>query len=208
MPSNSLFISAHRTRQFRVCWRDRPRQTLLKSSLQPVLLPVEGGSDLIEGRSRAVDVLNAVHDDAFQRCTHPSSLVKHESIAKLRDRPTDHTIRGKKRKEGDNTAALPCIHTCGDEDPGRVEAHVVDPKVLKLGPAVRNARVALGGVAGRVVQRHAVEVCDADDDLERVAQAAAAGDGHGRREAQRAPRDLRARIDSSAFFSFFLCIPV
>lgn len=80
--------------------------------------------------------------------------------------------------------------TCRDDDPRRVEAHVVDPEILELRATVHDVPKALRGVTGRIVQRDAVQMGDADDDLERVAQAAAVGDGHGGSEAQRAPYGL------------------
>lgn len=80
--------------------------------------------------------------------------------------------------------------TCWDDDPRRVEAHVVDPEILKLRAAVRDAPKTLRGVAGCIVQRDAVQMGDADDDLEWVAQAASPGDGDGGGEAQRAPYGL------------------
>lgn len=73
--------------------------------------------------------------------------------------------------------------TCRNDNPRRIEPNEVPSEVLQLRAAVRDAVELLLDEAGEVVQRHAVEVRHAHDDLERVAQASSAGGGDGGREA-------------------------
>lgn len=93
-------------------------------------------------------------------------------------------LKEKKQKTHDNTKRT---LTSRHDDPGKVEADVVDPKVQKLGPAVRAAGEVRLDQARRVVQRYAVEVRHAHDDLERVAEVRGRGDARGAEEGDGAP---------------------
>lgn len=76
------------------------------------------------------------------------------------------------------------------EEPGCIEADVVDPEVEKLGPAVRDAAEAVIGPVGAVVEQDAVEMGHADEDLEEVAAGRAEEDGEGGEEREGAPSKL------------------
>jgi len=85
--------------------------------------------------------------------------------------------------------------TSGNNDPRSIASDEVPPKVLRFRAAVRGAVELALGEAGRVVERHAVKMRHAHDDLERVAETAGAGDREGGREAERAPYCLHALLN-------------
>lgn len=80
--------------------------------------------------------------------------------------------------------------TAGNGHPRRVESDIVHPKVQKLRPAMHRSYHGPLRQARGIIQRHAVEVADAHDDLERVAQSALRRGSYHDGPAQRAPDHL------------------
>lgn len=77
----------------------------------------------------------------------------------------------------------------GDDDPEGVAQEVVGPEIVVLGPAVVFLVHEHGEGAGGVVQDVAIDLADADDELERVAQGVAGHDGVGDEEGDGAPEE-------------------
>lgn len=77
----------------------------------------------------------------------------------------------------------------GDDDPEEVAEEVVGPEVKGLGAAVLDALDDDGVGGGGVVEDVAVELAEADDELQGVAQGGAGDDAPGADEGEGAPED-------------------
>lgn len=89
-----------------------------------------------------------------------------------------------------------CRLTTGDDNPYCVHENVVEPEVVRLGPAIRKALVVVVKHARREVQHIAVDLSKGDEGLEWVSHRVVDGD-HVRDEVgEGAPADLEAQPTS------------
>jgi hypothetical protein len=80
--------------------------------------------------------------------------------------------------------------TAREHHPDEVHEEIVAPEVQELGARVRDLRVVVVEHAGCVVEDQAVDLADADDDLERVSEGVRVCDEEGYDEADGAPGEL------------------
>lgn len=88
------------------------------------------------------------------------------------------------------------IHTIeeeveGQNNPGEIEADVVDPVVEELGAGVGDAGELVVEIVGEVVEGYAVEVGGAEDGLEEVAGEVGFDDGEVGEPGEGTPEELR-----------------